>query len=105
MGGAGDAAGFWLLKNQHNIANKQPLCFGGVRLGKNYVSYYLMSLYTSRETMSPALRKRMQGKCCFNFKHVDEKLFKELAKLTKAGAKEFSDEKFVEGLRKMQAQR
>jgi hypothetical protein len=33
---------------------------------------------------------------------VDEKLFKELAQLTKAGAEKFSDGKFIEGLRKMQ---
>jgi hypothetical protein len=48
------------------------------------------------------LKKRMQGKSCFNFKEVDEKLFKELDKLTKAGAARFSSEKFIEGLRKMQ---
>jgi hypothetical protein len=33
--------------------------------------------------MSPALKKRMQGKACFNFTAVDEALFKELAALTR----------------------
>ena len=47
----------------------------------------------------------MQGKSCFNFKEVDEKLFKELATLTKAGAAKFNDEKFIEGLRKAQNRR
>lgn len=68
----------------------KPLYFGGVRRGKNYVSYYLMPVYASPEMkkgMSAELKKRMQGKSCFNFTAVDEKLFAELEKLTKAGLK------------------
>jgi hypothetical protein len=64
-----------------------------------------MSVYVSPELMkgmSPELKKRMQGKSCFNFKAVDEKLFKELAKLTKVGAGRFNDQKFIEHLRTMQ---
>lgn len=62
--------------------------FGGVTMGRNYVSYQLMSVYASpvqREGMSEALKKRMQGKACFNFKTVDEALFAELAELTRMG--------------------
>jgi hypothetical protein len=57
----------------------------GTRLGKRYVSYYLMPVYASRaavEDISPALRKRMQGKSCFNFSTIDESLFEELADIT-----------------------
>ena len=32
--------------------------------------------------ISPELKKRMQGKSCFNFKTVDKALFKELGELT-----------------------
>ena len=59
--------------------------FAGIRRGKRYVSYYLMSVYASPEltaSMSPELRRRMQGKSCFNFTSVDEPLFAELARLT-----------------------
>ena len=58
---------------------------GGTRLGKRYTSYYLMGAYDGslQSLMSPELRKRMQGKTCFNFTHVDEALFAELAGLTK----------------------
>ena len=35
--------------------------------------------------MSPELRKRMQGKSCFNFTRVDEGLFTELTDLTRRG--------------------
>ena len=102
---AQDTKSYYLLNTRHIMKNKQPLCFGGVRLGKAYVSFYLMSVYVCPDLMkgmSPELKKRMQGKSCFNFKEVDQKLFKELDKLTKAGVVKFTDEKFIEGLRKMQ---
>src|SRR5712691_4679073 len=102
---AAESQTYYLLNTRHIMKNKQPLCFGGVRLGKNYVSFYLMSVYACPELlkgMSPELKKRMQGKACFNFKEVDEKLFKELDKLTKAGAARFNDAKFIEALRRMQ---
>jgi hypothetical protein len=102
---AQDSRTYYLLNTRHIMKNKQPLCFGGVRLGKNYVSFYLMSVYACPELlkdMSPELKKRMQGKSCFNLKEVDEKLFKELDKLTKAGAVRFNDTGFIEGLRKAQ---
>ena len=57
----------------------------GTRLGKSYVSYYLMPVYATpglKDTLSPELRKRMQGKACFNFRTVDERLFAELEDLT-----------------------
>ena len=102
---ASDTGTYYLLNTRHIMKNKQPLCFGGVRLGKNYVSFYLMSVYASPEllkTMSPELKKRMQGKSCFNFKAVDKKLFKELRELTKAGAAKFTDNNFIEQLRNVQ---
>ncbi len=72
--------------------------FGAVQTRKNYVSYYLMSIYVFPELlsgMSPELKKRMQGKSCFNFKAVDDKLFKELAKLTDKGYQRFKKEGLV----------
>jgi len=103
---AQDTDSAYMLNTRHMMPNKQPLYFGGVRKGKAYVSFYLMSVYVSppeMKSMSPELKKRMQGKSCFNFKTLDEKLFRELATLTKAGAAQFTDEKFVEGLRQLQA--
>ena len=62
--------------------------FGATRLGKAYVSYYLMPVYVKPDLLddiSPALRKRMQGKSCFNFVRIDEGLLGELEALTKKG--------------------
>jgi len=100
-----DTDQYYLLNTRYIMKNKQLLCFGGVRLGKNYVSFYLMSVYASPDmlkNMSPELRKRMQGKSCFNFKEVDQKLFAELKALTKDGAAKFSDKKYLEELRRVQ---
>jgi hypothetical protein len=45
-----------------------------------------MPIYSAAKGgMSPALRKRMQGKACFNFTEVDKPLMKELAELTRRG--------------------
>ena len=102
---AHDTDTHYMLNTRHIMRNKQPLCFGGVRLGKSYVSFYLMTVYVSPDllkAMSPELRKRMQGKSCFNFKQVDQQLFSELKTITKAGAAKFSDGRFIEALRKAQ---
>ena len=59
-----------------------------VRRGKRYVSIYLMPVYADPSLMdgaSPELRKRMQGKSCFNFTKVDEPLIGELESLVKTG--------------------
>jgi hypothetical protein len=72
--------------------------FGGVEIKKNYVSYHLMPVYAYPELLgdiSPTLKKRMQGKSCFNFTKVDEKVLKELRDLTKKGFEEFRKAKLV----------
>jgi hypothetical protein len=62
--------------------------FAGVRKGKRYVSYYLFSVLLEPDQLdgiSPELRRRMQGKSCFNFTRVDDALFSELDGLTARG--------------------
>ena len=64
----------------------------GIRVGKSYVSYYLMPVYGLPELVegiSPELKRRMQGKACFNFTRVDESLFAELATLTATGIERY----------------
>jgi hypothetical protein len=53
-----------------------PMWFAAVKVGKAYVSYHLLPLYmapTLQTKVSPELKKRMQGKACFNFKVVPDK--------------------------------
>jgi hypothetical protein len=64
---------------------ERELFLGAVQVKKNYVSFYLMPVYMYPDLLvglSPELKKRMQGKSCFNFKAVDEGLFAELEALT-----------------------
>ena len=64
----------------------QPLDFAYVRIGKAYVSFHLIALYLSPIPISPALKKRMHGKTCFNFESVPAPaLLDELRRLTEAG--------------------
>jgi hypothetical protein len=89
---------YYLDTKQLHPRNKQPLMFGAVRLGKNYVSYHLMPVYGSaslRAAISPALKKRMQGNACFNFTEVNLALFAELAELTARGLKGFAKMNFA----------
>ncbi len=75
---------------------KKDLWFGAVQIKKNYVSYHLMPVYMYKEladSIPDNLKKRMQGKSCFNFKKVDEKLFKELDKFTGKSYKMFFKKK------------
>ena len=65
--------------------NGKPMWFGAVTSKKSAVTYHLVPLYFNRKLQSavaPELLARKQGKTCFNFKVVDEKLFKELDHLT-----------------------
>ena len=83
-----DEPGEYTLVTKSNSHKGQPMWFGSVRAGKAYVSYHLMPLYFNppmNALVPAALKKRMQGKTCFNFKSADKDLFAELKKLTQAG--------------------
>jgi hypothetical protein len=94
-----DKPGFYYLDTFTIGPNKKPIMFGAVRIQKNYVSYYLMSVYGQASLMagmSPELKRHMQGKACFNFKTPDRALFKELAAITKKGYKAWRTMEWVE---------
>jgi hypothetical protein len=74
---------------------KKELFFGSVQIKKNYVSFYLMPVYMYPKLLkdvSPGLKKRMQGKSCFNFKTMELELFQELSELTRKGYEHFMKE-------------
>jgi len=67
---------------------KKTICFGFVRMNKKYVSFHLMPVYGCPpllDDLSDDLKKRMQGKSCFNFKTLTPPQLKELKALTKLG--------------------
>lgn len=77
----------------------QPMYFGCVRMGKAYVSLHLLPLYMNpalTKTLSPALKKRMQGKACFNFKtDPDPAILAELTQLTATALQQWSEKKWL----------
>ena len=77
----------------------QPMFFGAVRVGKAYVSFHLVPIYMNpalHGTISPELRKRMQGKACFNFKDdPPPAVLRELQRLTQAALDDWRDRKWL----------
>jgi len=92
------ATGYEYLESPMPTYKNRPMFFAGVRAGKSYISYHLLPLYMDPKMVKivpPQLKKRMQGKACFNFTAVDPELFAELAKLTAAGYERFKELKYL----------
>ena len=73
---------------------RKPFMVAAVRAGKAYVSFHFMAVYMHPELVrkyAPDLKKRMQGKACFNFQTYDAGAAAGLKALLKAG---------IEGMRK-----
>jgi hypothetical protein len=66
----------------------RPLFVAAVQIKKNYVSYHFMPIYAVpglTKGLSASLKKRQQGKSCFNFTTIDPQHVRELTALTKTG--------------------
>jgi hypothetical protein len=90
-----DTPDAYYLDGPYSQKWKKELFFGSAQIKQNYVSFYLMPVYMYPELLndiSPELKKRMQGKSCFNFKKVEPELFAQLAELTRRGAERFREE-------------
>jgi hypothetical protein len=81
-----DEPGHFYVERAAATAKAKPRFFGAVQTKKSYVSYHLMPVYENPSLLdgiSDGLRKKMQGKSCFNFTVSDPSLFEELDALTK----------------------
>jgi hypothetical protein len=90
-----DTSDTYYIDGPYSQKWKKQLFFGSAVVKKNYVSFYLMPVYMYPELLqdtSPELKKRMQGKSCFNFKKVEPGLFSELAELTRRSVEKFQQE-------------
>jgi hypothetical protein len=66
----------------------------GTRVGKRYVSLYLMPVYAEPRLLdgaSPALLHRQQGKSCFTFTTIDEPLMAELEAIIAGGVPRYEE--------------
>lgn len=90
-----DRSDSYYLNTPPTEKNKKGEFFGAAQIKKNYVAFHLMPIYCFPqllENISGGLRKKMQGKSCFNFKNGDEKLFEELQKLTESSFEKYRQE-------------
>ncbi len=90
-----DTSDTYYIDGPYSEKWKKELFFGSAQVKKNYVSFYLMPVYMYPELLkdiSPELKKRMQGKSCFNFKKVEPDLFRELTELTRKSVEKFQQE-------------
>ncbi len=93
-----DEPGDLYLEAPLSASYPKGMFFGAVKIGKRYVSFHLMPVYVHPELLddiSPELRKRMQGKSCFNFTTLDEELLEELSRLTAAGFVRFEEDETI----------
>ena len=83
---------FYLASRTAKTSSGAAIWFGGVEIRKNYVSFHFIPVYAMPalvKTLSPSLKKRMQGKGCFNFTAIEPAHVKELKALTKTGCDGF----------------
>jgi hypothetical protein len=83
-----DSGSHFCMDVPYSVKLKKGYPVAWVKSSKAYVSFHFIPVYMFpklRDTMSDALRARMQGKSCFNFKTIDEPLFAELEELTRQG--------------------
>lgn len=83
-------------ENHHFYANCQQLdakgkaqFFGAVKVSGRIHAFHFMPIYDFPELLadiSPELKKRMQGKSCFNFEAANPPLLDELRRLVEQGA-------------------
>jgi len=85
---AANEPGHYCLEVTDSPKLKKTYPAAWVKTVKSYVGYHFMPIYMFpqlRDGLSKELKARMQGKSCFNFNAVDEKLFDELEEVTARG--------------------
>lgn len=94
-----DNPDYYYLNTNKKIKGKE-MFFGAVQIRKSYIAYHLYPVYTNPELLdeiSDSLRKRMQGKSCFNFKkEITEDHLNEITELTRASYQQFVDNGYIE---------
>lgn len=94
-----DLPDYYYLNTNKKVKDKD-MFFGAVQIRKSYVAYHLYPVYTNPELLddlSDHLKKRMQGKSCFNFKKgITEEELKGINELTKKSYKKFVENEYIE---------
>jgi hypothetical protein len=79
----------------YRYRDKPTMPFAWVNDGKSYVSFHVFPVYVMPDLLdafSERLRRRMQGKSCFNFKTLEPDLLAELRTLVERAEPRFRAE-------------
>ncbi len=90
-----DRRGSMTIESTDATSTGKRRWFGAVQTTENDVSYHLMPVYEHPgllDDVSPALRARLHGKSCFNFKTIHEDVFNELESLTRQSVADFEED-------------
>ena len=88
-----DDPGDYMSESKSLRYRGKPVMFASIT-SKSYVAFHLFPVYmfpALLKEISPELKKRMQGKTCWNFKKVEEPLFAELGGLVEASFQRFAE--------------
>jgi hypothetical protein len=87
-----DLPGNYMGHSKSLLYQGKPVMFASITT-KSYVSFHLFPVYMFPdlvEGISPELKKRMQGKTCWNFKKPEDQLFVELGGVIDASFRRFA---------------
>ena len=88
-----DGPGGYMSESKSIRYRGKPVMFASI-MSKSYVAFHLFPVYMFPDLLkgiSPELKKRMQGKTCWNFKKAEEALFAELEGIVKASFQRFAE--------------
>jgi hypothetical protein len=87
-----DGPGGYMSESKSIRYRGKPVMFASIT-SKSYVAFHLFPVYMFPDLLkgiSPELKRRMQGKTCWNFKKAEESLFAELGALVDASFRRFA---------------
>jgi len=88
-----DGPGGYMSESKSIRYQGKPVMFAAIT-SKSYVAFHLFPVYmfpNLLQGISPELKKRMQGKTCWNFKKAEEELFAELGGIVDASFRRFAE--------------
>ena len=88
-----DGPGGYMSESKSIRYQGKPVMFAAIT-SKSYVAFHLFPVYMFPDLLkgiSPELKKRMQGKTCWNFKKAEEELFAELGGIVDASFRRFAE--------------
>jgi hypothetical protein len=88
-----DGPGCYLSESASIRYLGKPVMFASIT-SKSYVAFHLFPVYVFPDLVkgiSPELKRRMQGKTCWNFKKPEELLFAELGRVVEASFQRFAE--------------